>query len=348
MSAGPFPLRDGLSWKRCIYPFVLSESWQKWWLPMKKPVQSILSFASLIVFLALSAPAPSALAAQIGDPAAPLSVSKWIKDGPVDMAEGRGKNIYVVEFWATWCGPCRTSIPHLTEMQKKYRDQGVVIIGISGEAESDVAPFVEQMGGKMDYVVALDDAGQTNEAYMEAFRIQGIPHAFVVGKDGNILWEGHPMDNMDGVLAKVVAGGFDVESARKESSEKQARENVRALIKAYHFLAANSDEQDIIKTIRERIVAKAHHQPENLNEFAWGVLNGKKADAAVFPMALKAAERAKELTEGKDPNVLDTYGLALHRNGRTSEGIKVLEEALLLSKDDELTQNIQAHLEEMK
>jgi len=63
--------------------------------------------------------------------AAALKISDWVKGKPVDLAAGKGKQVYVIEFWATWCGPCRTSIPHLTELQKKFKDKGVTFVGVS-------------------------------------------------------------------------------------------------------------------------------------------------------------------------------------------------------------------------
>ena len=94
----------------------------------------------------------------IGDEAPAISVSQWVKGDPVDRLDPN--KTYVVEFWATWCGPCRVSIPHLTELQKKYKDKGVTIIGVSvwSRIRDAVAPFVEQMGDKMDYTVAIDDS----------------------------------------------------------------------------------------------------------------------------------------------------------------------------------------------
>ena len=88
--------------------------------------KSLLLGAALILGVAMSS-----TAAKLGDPAAPLSIKEWVKGKPVDVKDG--KNIYVVEFWATWCGPCRTSIPHLTELQKKFKDKGVVFVGVSDE-----------------------------------------------------------------------------------------------------------------------------------------------------------------------------------------------------------------------
>ena len=68
---------------------------------------------------------------EIGDKAKPLEIAEWVK-GKKDVDVTDGKSVYVVEFWATWCGPCRTTIPHLTELQKEYSDK-VVFVGVSKE-----------------------------------------------------------------------------------------------------------------------------------------------------------------------------------------------------------------------
>ncbi|MEK7713866.1 MAG: TlpA disulfide reductase family protein, partial [candidate division NC10 bacterium] len=90
-------------------------------------------------------------ALELGDPAPELKIADWVKGTPITLASGKDKSVYVVEFWATWCGPCRTSIPHLTELQKKYKDKGLVIVGITDEDKTTVSNFVEKMGEKMDY-----------------------------------------------------------------------------------------------------------------------------------------------------------------------------------------------------
>jgi thiol-disulfide isomerase/thioredoxin len=157
----------------------------------------------------------------IGDPAPKLEVKAFVKGAPVKEFE-RGKN-YVVEFWATWCGPCKASIPHLTELQKK--NFGVVFIGVSvAEPEQDqVKPFVTQMGDKMAYRVALDlvddkeesDPGAMAKNWLKAAGQNGIPTAFIVNKEGKIAWIGHPMA-MDQPLAKIVAGNWDLKVAQDE------------------------------------------------------------------------------------------------------------------------------------
>lgn len=166
----------------------------------------------------------------VGDAAPALKVAKWNKGTPVKgFAPGK---VYVVEFWATWCGPCKTSIPHLTELAKKYAGK-VSVVGVSvwetdpkkpdNAYMAKVDKFVKDMGAKMDYHVASDDLkGTMAKSWMEAAGQDGIPAAFVVNQEGKIAWIGHPMSGLDEVLEKVVAGKYDIAGA-KADSEKEAK-----------------------------------------------------------------------------------------------------------------------------
>jgi thiol-disulfide isomerase/thioredoxin len=155
----------------------------------------------------------------VGDPAPPLQVSRWIKGKNLERCEP-GK-VYVVDFWATWCGPCIETFPHLTRLQQKYADKGVTIIGVSiweGDGAA-VEPFVKARGDTMGYSVALDDvpsgkenkgekggfSGKMAKAWMKSAGRNLIPTAFIVGKDGKIAWVGGPRD-IDEPLERIVAG----------------------------------------------------------------------------------------------------------------------------------------------
>src|ERR1039458_260450 len=97
----------------------------------------------------------------VGDAPPELKASKWVKGEAIARLEAN--KTYVVEFWATWCGPCRVSIPHLTELAHKFKDQ-VIFIGMDASEmgkdaaakEKTVAKFVQDMADKMDYNVAMD------------------------------------------------------------------------------------------------------------------------------------------------------------------------------------------------
>ncbi len=152
---------------------------------------------------------------KVGDPAPKLQVGKWVQGEPVKQFE-KG-TAYIVEFWATWCGPCRVSIPHLNEIANKFKDKGLVVIGQDcwERDESQVEPFINKMGDKMTYHVALDDKegnekGLMATTWMAAAGRNGIPSAFLVDKKGTVVWIGHPMQLDDSTIQQVLDGKFDV------------------------------------------------------------------------------------------------------------------------------------------
>lgn len=113
----------------------------------------------------------------------PKLAVKFIGDAPA-LA---GKPL-ILEFWATWCPPCRESIPHLNQVYTTYKAKGLEIVGVTKEDAATVTAFTKSI--PINYHVALDPAA-TLAAH---FGITGIPHAMLVDKTGKIVWEGHPMD----------------------------------------------------------------------------------------------------------------------------------------------------------
>ena len=168
---------------------------------------------------------------QVGDPAPAFQVARWVKGGP--LAKLEAGRVYVVEFWATWCGPCRETIPHLTEMAKA-RAGKAVFIGVNvwergGDAaalDQKVDAFVKEMGARMDYAVCRDTAGQhMAKAWMQAANQRGIPAAFIVDKQGRIAHIGHPGEEAFAqALDKVIAGTHDLKAARAEAEKAAAEE----------------------------------------------------------------------------------------------------------------------------
>ena len=101
---------------------------------------------------------------------------------PVHMADYKGK-VVLVNFWATWCGPCKYEIPMFVELQQKYGARGVTFLGISIDDEAEaLKPFVDEH--KMNYPVLV---GLGHEDVQDAYGpLMGVPVTVIVGRDGNI------------------------------------------------------------------------------------------------------------------------------------------------------------------
>ena len=279
-----------------------------------------------LLLATLLAVGPFATAAELGDPAPPLKISDWVKGKPVDLAAVKSKQVVVVEFWATWCPPCRTSIPHLTEMQKKFKD--VIFIGVTDEEVATVKKFVTKMGDQMDYVVAVDQDKKTSAGYMEAFGQGGIPHAFIVDKEGRIVWHGHPMDGLDKAVAEVLAGKLDLNQAKQRDG---ARQKLEAF---YQAVGEGRDEAKIEKLGQElealdaelgdltpgqkfsAIEARKSVKFQSLlRDYQMGVMSGKGGTnlARIEKLLADSAPAEFNLAEFKEVMALNTLFAAYYR-----------------------------------
>lgn len=101
-------------------------------------------------------------------------------DGEMDLAQLEGKVVYL-DFWASWCDPCRDSFPWMAEMKEKYGSDGLEVVAINLDKERALADkFLDTM--KLNFIVAFDASGESAEKYM----LRGMPGSYLIGRDGSI------------------------------------------------------------------------------------------------------------------------------------------------------------------
>jgi thiol-disulfide isomerase/thioredoxin len=316
--------------------------------------------------------APADVTLHVGNDAPKLQTGKFIQGDEVTRFET--DKVYVVEFWATWCGPCRQTIPHLNEIWLKNKDKGLIVIGqnVSEEDDKSVEKFVKKMGDKMTYRVALDDKskdeqGAMSKTWMEASGQGGIPCAFVVGKDGKIAWIGHPMQGLDKVVEGVLAGTFD---AKKEEEKRIASE--KAVEEASEKLGEAMDGKkwaDALKIIdqmekllppdeaiglgfarfqilleqkdpagAQKILAeigeKNKNDAEMLNNIAWTLVTTKDLPKPDLALAEKMATSANDLAKNENPAYIDTLARIVFMKGDKEKAIELQKKAIGLAEDD--------------
>jgi cytochrome c biogenesis protein CcmG/thiol:disulfide interchange protein DsbE len=126
-----------------------------------------------------------------GKPAPKLVVDQWLTPQP-----DRGGKFVLVDFWATWCGPCRQAIPHLNRLQEKFKDN-LVVVGLSDESPDAIR---RMKSPKIEYAVGTDAQGRTKREV----QVKGIPHLMLMDPKGIVRYEGMPSYLTEAALGKLI------------------------------------------------------------------------------------------------------------------------------------------------
>ncbi|SMP67061.1 AhpC/TSA family protein [Neorhodopirellula lusitana] len=359
-------------------------------------------------------PAPAEIVAMtIGSPAPALDIAHWIQDGEgryPKVTEFEPEKVYVVEFWATWCGPCIRSMPHIVELQESYADRGVQVVSITRENLETVDTFLDreaqprvahhteadaeeasnekiesETGEEAElytyrdltsaYCLTSDPDGSTNRDYMTAARQNGIPCAFIVGKDAKIEWIGHPM-RIDEPLEQVVSDTWDREAYKTEFDAAQEstvtlrklssllrKGDYEAAIEAIdEYIADGKSEaaKERFKSIKLNLLftrisaaeAEAGQYVEqwfndgtlkgtSLNQVAWTVYEmtkkGRLTNDKPLKIALDACLTEVNESEEKNAYLMDTLAHIQHQLGDLSEAIETQQAAVAAATPDQKT-----------
>jgi thiol-disulfide isomerase/thioredoxin len=338
----------------------------------------VTGLAALLLVVPAASAASAHLAADTlgaGDVAPRLSAVEWIKGAPV--SEWKPGQVYVIDFWATWCGPCKASIPHVNELAKHYRDSGVTFIGAAIWPRKGMVPtdeFVADKGDDMDYRIAADIDGATAETFMRAAGQKGIPTAMLIDKQGKLAWIGHPLFGLDEALAAVVEDRFDPVALEKELAEKQAAENeVRGALTA--AIGANDWDTAAAQVVRlidmnamryagygtlgysaylkagkpaeaaawgRKLVGGLYAKnSSSLNGLAWTIVDPEGDITPVqrdLQLARLAADLANKLSLEKDASILDTVARVAFLQGDLPGAVKLQKRAVDLSEGEQADQ----------
>lgn len=192
---------------------------------------------SLIVLLAHQQTTTPKPLLTLGSKAPEIQVQKWLKGAPVGPFDR--KHVYLIEFWATWCGPCLNAMPHLSKLQDKYGKQGLVVASIAaadkyGNDLPTIQKCIKERASKIAYSVGFDAdsdktylevfRGQTISRYMEAAQWKQFPVSFVVDRAGKIVFIGIP-SCADGAIEEALKGDVDVTQRAAELAEYKGAED---------------------------------------------------------------------------------------------------------------------------
>ncbi len=300
---------------------------------------------------------------EVGDRAPSLHVTDWVKGQPITGFE-KGR-IYVVEFWATWCGPCISSMPHLSALQREYADKGVTIVGVSASDPNNTLEQVKTMtkdkGDVMAYTVAYDSERETYAAFMTAAKQQGIPTSFVVDQNGNVAYIGHPMW-LHEPIEQLVAGTWDPAKGMEriavgeklineafsslrgdpqgslaafEKLEKEFPDAAKQFASVKFSALLGLERYPEAYAVAENVIASAiaNHDSNALNSVAWTIVdpegNVKEKDLKI---AMKAALKADELSGHKDAAIIDTVARVYFLEGNIDKAIELQKKAVGLAQ----------------
>lgn len=258
---------------------------------------------------------------KIGDPAPPLKVEGWAKGKP--LTGFKKGNVYVIDFWATWCGGCIASFPQISAIEEKYKGK-VQFASIDSyedigenkgkDAMKVVKEFLKTPKGQtLKLNVAVD--GKTNAMYntwVKPLRRQGFPTTFIIDKDGKIAWIDVNLDQLDWALAQVLAGTWDKQKAAQIMKGKDDLED--QLIQGFKDTVNKKSTMLAMKTHAEQLEKQ---YPDRKDAFAFYKLFALlEVDMSGVPAVLEqmAADPLSRYL-----NLSDAAGLTLQKTNLTKE-----------------------------
>lgn len=321
--------------------------------------------------------AASRASLQVDDTAPQIQVDRWLKGDAVTSFSK--DHVYVVEFWATWCGPCIKSMPHLNELAERYAKDGLIVVALTKSDDANTLEAVEAFangpGKKYAFRYAFCESDTTYRDYMEASGQNGIPCSFVIDRNGKLAYVGLPHD-LDYVLERVIKGEWrgkvDADALRElnESVGKLAQiaqtDPDKALEIAEHVRRTNPGRAKGLDFAYGEIIALCKKQKfdrvkeiieswsdDSNKQIEWAsvaMLSGLLASAELNPdqknvdYAIAKIEAAETVLKDDWQSLLQV-GISYRMAGKGDKFKEIMEKAISACPDEQIKKSLKSALD---
>lgn len=280
--------------------------------------------------------------------------------GPAIPAELEFGKTYVLEFWATWCAPCRKAIPHLNALYKDYKRKGITVIGVSAEEPSVVSAFVKKRGTGMSYTVVSNPKGDFSKAWKAIASKVGIPFTVVIGPTKRIAWFGSPFDpGFDRVVKLCSTGKYDLikwglaepllEGAEKSIASRDWAHAHRQLdkvlildewvfsdqmLRKYKMMLIDQEQPEQADAYLVEQISNYSNKPDVLADIAKMIVADPDLPERNLEIANQALAALAVVKGDQDPDVLEVVALVAYRQGDIDGAVKNQFQAWMLAEPD--------------
>jgi hypothetical protein len=283
-------------------------------------------------------PATAPKLGKLGDPAPALTVQEWIKGKPVKIKPGT--NFYAIVF-CTLSRANEMALTNLSSLQQMYQDKGLITVAISDDPPDQLRDFVQSRGDEINFTVAADDlAGKTANNYERVFGRHMQVLAYVVGKDGTVLWFGHPLrEGMGEVVDEIATGRYDMKETKKSMLSNQ-------LMDAYLAMARQNDP----RAPKVGLVMLRFHTNDApaLCDLAFKIATDPYIADRDQALAGRALDRAEQISTTNTADIAVDRSILLFQAGKHEEALALAKAALAIAKTDEDKGDVNACIRAME
>jgi len=248
----------------------------------------------------------------VGDAAPELRVEKWIRKGGFIPFEK--DKVYLVDLWATWCVPCIAGMPHLTQLQKKYKAKGLEVIGITSEDKygntlENVMNFVAKRDTAMNYNIAwlpVSTKDSVEGIWLHPWMIKSgsgnLPTAFLVDRQGKIVFIGDPF-TIDGTLDQVMNNHYDIDHLK---ANYLSGINAEKILSQFNSAIKTGNLKEAIVFGMQILNDFSYVKPNTYLVLGWQVSHMEgEIDPGLLQIAYDAIIRGIKLTQFNSPAFFD-------------------------------------------